>query len=502
MTGQHRASGVLLHPTSLPGPHGLGDLGTEAWRFVDFLAGARQSIWQILPLGPTGYGHSPYSGLSAFAGNPLLVSLERLVEEGDLETEDLAGVNLEEGVAHFGFVDPFKTRLLRKAGKRFRDEASARRKTDFDTFCRDQASWLEDFVLFCALRRKFGDQPWQQWPQPLRARQPEALEQAREELSDSLYYHRYSQFVFFEQWLALRDYANRRGVQILGDMPIFVALDSADVWARPDLFHLDPQLQPTVVAGVPPDYFSATGQHWGNPLYRWEAHQQDDFAWWRDRLAWNLQQCDLLRIDHFRGFIACWAIPAGEKTAINGQWRESPGEALFSTLQHKYPALPLVAEDLGIITPEVEHLRDRLGLPGMKILQFAFDSGPDNPYLPHNLPVHCIVYTGTHDNDTTLGWWQSLDQPIRTETAAYLGRSSVNMPWDLIHLAWSSVAQLAICPLQDLLALDGEARMNRPGRADANWGWRYLPGALTSELQQRLGDMTRRFGRAPKYGEN
>jgi 4-alpha-glucanotransferase len=495
MIFKQRASGILLHPSSLPGPFGIGDLGNEAWRFVDFLAGSGQSLWQILPLGPTGYGHSPYSALSAFAGNPLLISLERLVEEGDLEPEDLAGVNLDEGKVHFGFIDPFKTRLLRKGARRFSENATERRKADFETFCRQQAGWLEDFALFCALRRKFNDRPWQQWPQDLRKRQPDTLEQARRELADALHCHRYAQFVFFEQWLALRNYANRRRVRILGDLPIFVALDSADVWAQPELFHLDEHLQPIVVAGVPPDYFSDTGQRWGNPLYRWETHQRDDFAWWRNRLDWNLQQCDLLRIDHFRGFVACWAIPAEDKTAVNGQWWDAPGDTLFTSLRHIYPKLPLVAEDLGIITPEVEKLRDRFGLPGMKILQFAFDSGPSNPYLPHNLPVQCVIYTGTHDNNTTLGWWQGLHENLRREVLAYLGHSSADMPWSLIHLAWSSVAQCAICPLQDLLSLDDEARMNHPGRPDANWGWRYLPGALTMKLQQQLADLTRRFGR-------
>jgi 4-alpha-glucanotransferase len=501
MAKESRAGGILLHPTSLPGRFGLGDLGSEAYKFVDFLSGAGQSIWQILPLGPTGYGHSPYSALSAFAGNPLLISAERLVEHGDLDPADLKGVNLEEGRAHYGFVEAFKTRLLHKAARSFIDSAVEERKTDFDRFCREQADWLEDYALFCALRKKFDARPWQQWPQPLRQRSPEALEQARSELADSLHFHRYVQFVFFDQWLTLRNFANRRGIHILGDLPIFVALDSADVWARPELFHLDENLQPTVVAGVPPDYFSKTGQRWGNPLYRWEAHRQDGFAWWRARLGWNLRQCDLLRIDHFRGFVACWAIPAGEPTAVNGQWWDTPGEELFAALKQGNTPLPLVAEDLGIITPEVEHLRDRLGLAGMKILQFAFDSGPDNPYLPHNLQPGSVIYTGTHDNDTTLGWWQKLESRIRHATLAYLGRSAADMPWDLIHLAWASVARLAICPLQDILSLGSEARMNRPGYPEDNWGWRYRPGALTPELQQRLADLTRLFGRAPKGEE-
>ncbi|MDY0261419.1 4-alpha-glucanotransferase [Syntrophotalea acetylenica] len=493
-----RASGILLHPTCLPGPFGLGDLGREAWRFVDFLAGAEQTLWQILPLGPTGYGHSPYSALSAFAGNPLLVSLERLAEEGDLDVEDLAGIGREEGRADFDFVEPYKARLLSKAARRFQAAASARRKADFEVFCEKHANWLEDFALFCALRRQFEGRSWQQWPEPLRYRQSEALAQARRDLSDSLHYFRYMQFVFFDQWLALRNYANQQGIRILGDLPIFIAFDSVDVWARPDLFHLDAQRQPTVVAGVPPDYFSATGQRWGNPLYRWERHRQEQFAWWQTRLDWNLAQCDLLRIDHFRGFVECWAIPAGDPTAVNGHWWPGPGEDLFSALRHRHPHLPLVAEDLGVITPEVEHLRDALGLPGMKILQFAFDSGPDNPYLPHNLTSRCVIYTGTHDNDTTLGWWRQLEGNLRDEVLGYLGRNDADMPWDLIRLAWASVARVAICPLQDVLPLGTEGRMNHPGQPDGNWGWRLRPGELTANSQRRLAQLTRRYGRAPK----
>jgi 4-alpha-glucanotransferase len=495
---QGRASGVLLHPTCLPGRHGIGDLGAEAIRFVDFLADAGQQIWQILPLGPTGYGHSPYSTRSAFAGNPLLICPEMLVETGDLEGDDLA--NLAPATAQpidFPAVAAFKERLLAKAARRFRSGGLPERQQAFDLFCREQADWLEDYALFDALHQHCNGRPWQRWPEELRTRQAQAIAQWREGLDEELHLRRYTQFIFFEQWLRLRHYAHERGVCILGDLPIFVALDSADVWARPELFCLDEGRQPVAVAGVPPDYFSATGQRWGNPLYHWDQHRQEDFAWWRRRVAWNLSQCDLLRIDHFRGFVACWAIPAHEPTAVSGQWWPSPGAELFEALRREFDDLPFIAEDLGIITGEVEELRDRFGLPGMKILQFAFDSGPDNPYLPHNLTTNCVVYTGTHDNDTTLGWWSSLPSARRAEVAAYLGKNPPEMPWDLIRLAQASVARLAVLPLQDLLGLGSSARMNVPGRPSANWSWRLDEEALTLDLQEQLADLTHRFGRSP-----
>lgn len=490
-----RASGIILHPTSLPGPFGIGSLGVEAYRFVDFLAGAGQAVWQILPLGPTGYGDSPYSAFSAFAGNPLLICLERLVEAGDLPPEAIEGVAMPEGEAQFGFAHAFKERLLHQAALRFRAEASPERRAAFEAFCRQQAYWVNDYAIFRALRHRFGEQPWNRWPEDIRRREEPALRRWGDALAATIYFHKYAQFVFFEQWFALKAYAGSRGVRILGDIPIFVALDSADVWASPHLFHLDEKGQPTVVAGVPPDYFSKTGQRWGNPLYRWERMEADGFSWWLARFRWNLEQADLVRIDHFRGFEACWTIPAEERTAVKGHWTPAPGEALFRTVVDALGEAPVIAEDLGVITPEVEALRDRFGFPGMKVLHFAFGSGPGNPYLPHNLTRDCVVYSGTHDNNTTLGWWKSASKQERDAVRAYRGNSVREPSWELVRLGMASVAALSIFPLQDVLALGGEARMNTPGRPGGNWGWRVLPGALTEEVRQRLAGMSRTYGR-------
>jgi 4-alpha-glucanotransferase len=493
-----RSSGILLHPTSLPGPHGLGALGGEAFAFIDFLAGAGQSVWQILPLSPTGYGDSPYSSFSAFAGNPLLISLERLVETGDLEANDLAGVAMPEGRANFGFAYGFKWRLLHKAALAFQRQGSSDRHQAFAEFCAHQGYWLYDYALFQALRHHFDGLPWTRWPEALRRRQPEALQASREELAETIFFQRYAQFVFFEQWFAVKEYANSRGVRILGDIPIFVSLDSVDVWANPHLFHLDQNFTPSIIAGVPPDYFSKTGQLWGNPLYRWERMAEEGFSWWLARFRWNLAQTDLVRIDHFRGFEACWAVPAGEKTAINGEWLPVPGDDLFRALLHAVGEAPIIAEDLGMITPEVEALRQRWGFPGMKVLQFAYGSGPDNLYLPHNLCRDAVIYTGTHDNDTTLGWWQGLSKKEKDEIRAYLGGGARDMPWDFIRLALASVPDLAIFPLQDILALDNSARMNVPGQSGGNWSWRFLPDALTMSLQERLAGLVKVYGRWPK----
>ncbi len=493
-----RACGLLLHPTSLPGPFGIGALGSEAFAFVDFLAAAEQSVWQILPLGPTGYGNSPYSAYSAFAGNPLLICLERLVEVGDLDPADLQVETMPDGRAHYSYAQALKGRLLHKAAQRFRSQATAERRTAFAEFCDRQASWLNDFAFFMAARRKLKDLPWQAWPAELRSRNQAALHQWGTELAEPIHLQKYQQFIFFEQWFALKTYANSRGIRILGDIPIFLASDSADVWANAQDFHLDAEGHPDPVAGVPPDYFSATGQRWGNPLYRWERMAQDHFSWWRARFRWALTQTDLVRVDHFRGFSACWAIPASEATAINGRWVPVPGTELFSALAQDLGKPAIIAEDLGIITPEVEELRDRFDFPGMKILQFAFGSDASNPYLPHNLTRNSIIYTGTHDNDTSLGWWKGLNRLQRAKVLAYLGGSGRNMPWDLTRLALASVCQYCILPVQDVLALDSNARMNIPGVAEGNWAWRLNPGVLTPELAGQLAELTRIYGRERK----
>ncbi len=491
-----RCSGVLLHPTALPGPHGIGDLGTGAREFVDFLVAAGQSVWQILPIGPTGYGNSPYNALSAFAGNPLLVDLETLVAWGHLMPTALSRLPDMPGKVDFAAVRHYKEPLLRQAARTFFAAATPAEQQDFSSFCAEQSGWLDDFALFTALHHHHRG-AWHGWPPPLRHYEPAALAEWRERLQVELAEICYSQYVFFRQWRELKSYANARGVQLFGDLPIFVADDSADVWANQSLFRLDADGRPTKVAGVPPDYFSATGQRWGNPLYNWDLLKSSGFAWWLARFRHLLQHHDLLRVDHFRGFESCWTIPADDPTAINGCWESSPGWELFEALRLEFPEAPIVAEDLGVITPEVDALRDGFGFPGMKILQFAFDSGAANPYLPHNHRRNCVVYTGTHDNATTLGWWQNLDDQRRQEVADYLGIAQPAMPAALIRCAMTSVARLCIFPCQDLLGLGEDARFNLPGEATNNWAWRLQMGQLTSELARQLRRQTARYGRVP-----
>jgi 4-alpha-glucanotransferase len=490
-----RSSGVLLHPTALPGPHGIGTLGADARGFIDFLAAAGQRIWQTLPLGPTGQGDSPYNALSAFAGNPLLIDLPTLVAWGDLAPADLTGGPASSGPVDFPAVHRFHEQCLDLAATNFFSRADSERRAGFFNFCAQHSGWLDDYALFVALRHHYNNRSWQQWPAPLRCRETHALADWRLRLVSAVANEQYRQFAFFTQWQFLKDYANSRGIRIFGDLPIFVALDSADVWANQQLFRLDVEGHPTEVAGVPPDYFSTTGQRWGNPLYRWENHLTDGFAWWLDRFRAELQRADLVRIDHFRGFQACWAIPAHHPTAISGHWEDTPGRALFTALQAAIPDLPIVAEDLGVITAEVEALRSDFGFPGMKILQFAFDSGSDNPYLPHNFSVDCVVYTGTHDNPTTRGWWDCLPESQRRQIGRYLGRTTPEIPWDLIRLASASVAHLCILPCQDLLGLGDEARFNRPGKADGNWRWRLRRGQLTAALAEQLAELTEIYAR-------
>lgn len=490
-----RTSGILLHPTALPGQWPLGDLGVQAFQFVDFLVKAGQGVWQILPLGPTGFGHSPYNALSAFAGNPALIDLTQLVDVGDL---DRASINQAITIAQdvgFSACHELKQALLTRAAQAFFRGGTKDRQVRFEGFCRDQATWLADFCLFMAIKEARSGQAWTQWPEGLRKRREPVLEAWREQLAEAGDTYRYQQFVFFEQWQALKEYANAQGILIFGDIPFFVAFDSADVWANQHLFQLNEEGRATAVAGVPPDYFSKTGQRWGNPLYRWKAHQDEGFDWWTRRFDHQLHSCDLIRIDHFRGFQACWSIPSSEQTAINGHWEEVPGRQLFETLQRIRPELPIIAEDLGVITPEVEALRDDFGLPGMKVLQFAFDSGPDNPYLPRNHVANSVVYTGTHDNDTTLGWWNGLSVPQKKRILTELGLQHAEMPWDMIRLAMASVADLCIIPCQDILALDTAARFNTPGSATNNWRWQVPAGRLTEQLAEKLHELAEEFHR-------
>lgn len=481
-----RRSGILLHPTSLPGDEGIGTFGAEARRFVDFLHAAGQSLWQILPLGQPGCGNSPYSCFSAFAGNPLLIDLARLAEEGDLSASELQPLPQSSRI-DFQSVATTKGRLLTMAADRFLAAGEDERKREFWRFC-DASFWLHDFALFMSLKKHFGGNSWHSWPQKLRQRHIRSLAEHGELLGRDVGRQKYLQWQFFRQWQELKRYANERGILIVGDAPIFVAHDSADVWCNQHIFILDENGLPSVVAGVPPDYFSATGQRWGNPLYDWSTLADDNYGWWVARIRSDLELYDILRIDHFRGFESCWEIPATEKTAVNGRWAKGPGNGFFATLAAVFPHLPIIAEDLGIITREVEQLRDNYAFPGMKILQFAFDSGADNGYLPHNHIQNCAVYTGTHDNDTTAGWFATLGREQKKRICHYLHCQADQVVAEMRRSALASVAKYAIIPMQDILELDSSGRMNIPGVADGNWGWRlsadYADQAATEELNR------------------
>lgn len=492
-----RGSGILLHPTSLPGPHGAGDAGPEALRLLDWLASAGQRYWQVLPLVPVGWGSSPYSGLSAFAGNPQLVSPEALAARGLLDASELTPPAFEAHRVDFDRASRHRQRLLVLAASRFRERASEDDRARFEAFRQAEAAWLSDWTLFAALKQAHGDVEWTQWPAPLAQRDPQALEEARQTLSIRIFEHELAQFLFREQWTALRSEARQRGITLIGDVPIFVAHDSADVWAHPELFHLDAAGRPTVVAGVPPDFFSATGQRWGNPLYRWDRLEADGFRWWIERFRSTLALVDVVRLDHFRGFAACWEIPASEDTAVNGRWVPVPGDALFAALREALGEVPIIAEDLGIITPDVVALRTSLGFPGMRILQFAFGSGPRNAYLPHNHEPDTVVYTGTHDNDTVLGWWQSLGEETRDQVRRYCDDDGTAPHWSLIRLACASVARLSLVPLQDVLGLGAQARMNVPGQPSGNWAWRFQWDELPGDAAARLRGLCELYGRLP-----
>ncbi|MBK6864567.1 MAG: 4-alpha-glucanotransferase [Ideonella sp.] len=491
-----RACGVLLHPTSLPGPHGSGDLGAAAHHFVDWLAAAGQTRWQILPLGGIGPGHSPYMSPSAFAGNVLLIALADLRARGWLTDADLVpDAAFDARRVRFGAVVPWRLERLERAAARFAEHASSADRDAFAAFCRAQSDWLEDYALFMALADHAPGQSWCDWDQALARRDPAALQAATSTHAARIDAHKFWQWRFAEQWRALRAHAHARGVRIVGDAPIYLAHQSAEVWARQPLFELDAAGRAQVVAGVPPDYFSATGQRWGNPLYRWAAHEAEGYRWWTQRIARSFERVDILRIDHFRGFAQYWEIPASAPTAVEGRWCTGPGAALFDAIATALGPLPIIAEDLGLITPDVAALRRRFALPGMRVLQFAFGDDHRNTYLPHHHEPDAVVYTGTHDNDTTLGWWATASAHERSHLLAYLGSAGSEPHWDLIRAACASVADTAIVPLQDVLGLATEARMNLPGEAEGNWGWRFEWTQVEPWHGERLAALCRLYGR-------
>lgn len=498
-----RAAGVLVHPTSFPSRYGIGDFGETAYKFIDFLVASGQSLWQILPLGPTGYADSPYQCFSAFAGNPLLISPDRLVADGYLTAADVQAVpTFPTHAVDYGQVIAYKDSLFVRAYQNFQQRKTAvSQHTAFAQFCQEHAFWLDDFALFMAVKNHHADHEggvWNTWPTDIAQREPAAMQHWAQKLTQEIERHKFLQFLFFQQWLALKQYANDRGIKIIGDIPIFVAFDSADVWANPDLFYLHEDGSPEFIAGVPPDYFSATGQRWGNPLYRWRRMAEDEYAWWVKRLQMTFTQADIVRIDHFRGFEAYWEIPADEPTAMVGRWVKGPEIRFFQKMRDQLGELPIIAEDLGVITPEVRELRDRFDFPGMKILQFAFGGERNSDFLPHHFTTpNCVVYTGTHDNDTVVGWYHSADEWERDHIRRYLWVDGHNIAWDLIRLAWMSIADTAIATMQDLMQLGPEARMNFPGKVGGYWRWRYTSAMLTDKIQYRLREMTELYGRIP-----
>jgi len=531
MEMQKRSAGILLHPVSLPSEDGIGDFGTHAFKFIDFLEKTEIGLWQVLPLGPTAYGNSPYTAVSSFAGNPLLISLDLLQKEGWLESselEDRPDFSLDR--IDYERVYRWKVPLLRRAAERFLQRGGGKKASaekggangsgdksdEVAEFCRREEWWLEDYALFVTAKNFFDrqaadagieDSRWNYyWPTELADRTPEELKRRREQWSDEIAVEKVLQFFFMRQWERVKKYAHDRGVTIFGDIPIFVSPDSADVWAHPELFMLDNKNRPTSVAGVPPDYFSSNGQRWGNPLYRWEEHRRTGFAWWISRIKKTLEQVDMVRIDHFRGFEAYWEIPAEEKTAIKGRWVKAPGRELFTRIAEEMGELPIVAEDLGVITPEVQALREEFGFPGMKVLQFAFSRDgqgglqADNLFLPHNHLPNYVAYTGTHDNDTTLGWFESQEADLRELIRRYAGSSGQEIVWDLIRIVFMSAACYAVVPFQDPLALGKDARMNTPGTVGGNWSWRVRSEAFNDGVGYRLRDFCRLYGRSSRSG--
>lgn len=502
-----RASGVLLHLTSLPGPYGIGDLGNEAFRFIDLLAESRQTYWQILPLGPTGYGDSPYQSFSAFGGNTLLISPEKLVDDGLISSKDIeTKPEFPTDKVDFGKVYHWKKEMLGKANQAFRTTADSGLKDEFEVFCEGNGWWLDDYAIYRSIKGSQGQKPWFKWPNPLKVGDEKAVGSAVDKLTDELSAEKFYQFLFYRQWFAVKEHAGQNGVKIIGDLPIFVAHDSADVWANQDKFKLKPDGSPRVVAGVPPDYFSKTGQLWGNPIYDWDAMAADGFSWWTARMRWALQTADVVRLDHFRGFLASWEVPGSDKTAENGRWIDAPGKQLFTTLEREFGQLPLIAEDLGAITPDVKDLRDAFGFAGMRILQFGLGGDARNHDLPHNYVRNCVAYTGTHDNDTAVGWFLSKTDTGSTREAkdlsrerafclSYLNSDGTEIHWDVIRAVLASVADVAITQAQDLLGLGTAARMNFPASKSGNWQWRIAEDAITDEITERLRNLTLIYGR-------
>lgn len=526
-----RYSGILVHPTSFPGPYGIGDLGAGAFEFIDFLHEAGQRLWQVLPLGPTGFGDSPYQSFSTFAGNHYLISPDLLLKEGQLEKAELENIpSFDPNSVDYGPVIDYKMNLFRKAYKRFVPNAT------YKNFCQANKKWLDNYSLFVALKKHFIKERsqelnspaqdkfreankkylteaqikdyyygavWGSWPEGLAKREKKALEKYSALLADEINFERYLQYEFFQQWNAVRNYAHKKGIQIVGDLPIFVAMDSSDVWAEPELFQLDDKGNPKAVAGVPPDYFSETGQLWGNPLYDWAAHKKQGYAWWIARMRSVLSMVDIVRIDHFRGFESYWVIPYGEPTAIKGKWAKGPGKAMFTAMAKELgKELPIIAEDLGIITDKVRTLRASLRFPGMRVLQFSFSPDAKNLYIPHNFETaHTVLYTGTHDNDTSVGWYQDGDEEEKDYYRRYMNVSGEDVAWDLIRLAWASSAYIAVAPIQDIFSLGTEARMNIPGEPSGNWRFRYKSDMLTDQIKEKLSYLTEMFNRAAEKEE-
>ncbi|MBN1265478.1 MAG: 4-alpha-glucanotransferase [Anaerolineales bacterium] len=491
-----RAGGILLHPTSLPGPFGIGDLGPVCIDWLDWLKNSGCSLWQFLPLGPTGYADSPYQCLSAFAGNPLLISPQVLLQDGLLDSDDLVpNPHFDPSYVDYGRVIELKIPLLQKAAQRFLQDAGNQKKAAFERFCRNQQFWLDDFALFIVLKTEHGLAPWHTWEKSLALRDPETLSNAWSSLQSEVRIQQVIQYFFFQQWRGVRSRAEELGITLIGDLPIFVAHDSAEVWAHPEMFLLQEDGQPEYVAGVPPDYFSPTGQRWGNPLYRWDYMREFGYRWWTKRLKAALEIAHTVRLDHFRGFEAYWEIPASEETAVIGRWVKGPGKELLLKLQENLGGLPIIAEDLGLITPEVIKLRDSFSLPGMKVLQFAFDADDTHPFLPLNYSQNCVAYTGTHDNDTVRGWYEAAPEEEKDFARRYLRVSGEDIAWDMIRAVWHSRAVWALAPMQDFLALHTSARMNYPGRMEGNWSWRLREDQITTDLQSKIAALSKESGR-------